>query len=119
MDGEDPYKLRDIALASCISAAQQLESTIEMKIGELECSSNPEYVIYSPLAKELTTHIGQVRINDIGKLDASKPLRKGEFEYIDPRDAAMSMALPREVLELKNRVDQLEAIFNERRQEQG
>jgi len=38
------------------------------------------------------------------------PLRKGEFEYIDPRDAAMFMALPREVLELKNRVDQLEAI---------
>jgi hypothetical protein len=118
VDGNDPCKLRDAALISCINAARKLENTIGIKLGELESSSSPEYVVYSPLAKEFARHIGQVRVNGIGKLNASKPLRKGEFEFIDPRDAAVFMSLPQEVRELKDRLDQLEAIIKEALQDQ-
>jgi hypothetical protein len=37
----------------------------------------------------------QITVEGVGKVNASKPGRSGEFEWFDPRDCADYMALPK------------------------
>jgi hypothetical protein len=45
-----------------------------------------EWVVYDPIAKSLSNQFGQIIVDGIGKVNASKPRRIGELEWFDPRD---------------------------------
>jgi hypothetical protein len=78
----------------CTEAARKLEQTLDMKIGRLEMESGVEWVVYDPLAGTICKSNGQVTIDRLGKINASKPFRRGEIEYIDPRRAADYFVMP-------------------------
>lgn len=66
-------------------------------------------MFYDPVAKAFSSHLGQVTVDGIGKVNASKPKRRGEFEFYDPMDCADYMAMPRrlhnvelDIREIKN-----------------
>jgi hypothetical protein len=50
--------------------------------------SKGEWVVYDPIAKSLFNQFGQITIDGIGRVNASKPRRIGEFEWFDPGDCA-------------------------------
>jgi DNA-binding MarR family transcriptional regulator len=110
IDGDDPYSLRDKAFYGCIKAAEKLEEIIQIEIGIPEQSSSPEYVVYNPIAREFSRSLGQVRVEGIGKVNASRPRRIGEFEFNDPRAAAVFMDLPRRIVELEQKVESLSIL---------
>ncbi len=95
VDGDDPYKLLAIALYDCMKVAEKIEDTVDIVIGRLELSSRAEFLIYDPVAKIFSKHLGQVTIDGIGKTNSSGPNHLGEFEFHDPRACADYMAMPR------------------------
>jgi hypothetical protein len=107
IDGDNPYNLRDKAFYGCIKAAERLEGMLQIEIDVPEQSSSPEYVVYSPIAREFSKYFGQVRVEDIGKVNASGPRRIGEFEFNDPSAAAVFMDLPRRMVDLEQKVENL------------
>ena len=111
IDGDDPYSLRDTAFYECIKAAEKLKETLQIEIDIPQQSSLPEYVVYNPVAKEFSKHLGQVKVENIGRVNASKPRRIGEFEFSDPRTAAVFMDLPRRVDDLHQKVENLSAFL--------
>jgi hypothetical protein len=110
IDGDDPYTLRDKAFYGCIKAAEKLKEILQIEIGIPEQSSSPEYVIYNPIAREFSRYLGQVRVEGRGKVNASGPRRIGEFEFSDPRAAAVFMDLPRRIVELEQKVESLSTL---------
>jgi hypothetical protein len=110
IDGDDPYRLRDKAFYSCIKAAEKLKEILQIEIGIPEQSSSPEYVVYNPIAREFSRYLGQVRVEGRGKVNASGPRRIGEFEFSDPRAAAIFMDLPRRIVELEQKVESLSTL---------
>jgi hypothetical protein len=112
IDGDDPYSLRDMAFYSCIKAAEKLKELLQIEIGIPEQSSSPEYVVYNPIAREFSKHLGQVRVEDIGKVNASGPRHIGEFEFSDPRAAAVFIDLPRRIADLEKQVESLSTVHN-------
>jgi predicted transcriptional regulator len=115
IDGDDPYKLRDKAFYDCIKASEKLEETFRIEIGRPEQSTRPEYVVYHPVAKAITKHIGQVKVEGIGKVNASGPRHSGEFEFDDPRAAAEFLVLPKRVENVEEKMYTLEQEMNEMR----
>jgi hypothetical protein len=109
IDGDDHYSLFAMALYECHKAAEKIEGTLGMEIGRLEPSSRAEWVVYDPIAKEFSKHMVQVTVDDIGKVNASKPRRIGELEFFDPKDAAGYMSMPRRLDDIEQK---LEKIFN-------
>jgi hypothetical protein len=95
VDGDDPYKLLAIVLYDCTKAAEKIEDTLGFVIGRLELSSRAEFLVYDPVAKIFSKYLGQVTIDGIGKVNASSPIRIGEFEFHDPRACADYMSMPR------------------------
>ena len=73
IDGSDPIKLYCNLLLDCNDVAKNLEGTLGIRIGRLELSSKGEWVVYNPLAKEITDKIGRVTIEGIGKINDSLP----------------------------------------------
>lgn len=108
VEGSDPYYLRDKELDACKAAAKKIQESLEVEIGELEVSSRAEYVVYSSLAKEISKSIGQIDVKGIGKLNSSRPHRRGEFEFEDPRTALEFITIVDRVRILEKRVCQLE-----------
>jgi hypothetical protein len=94
-------------LYDCIKVAEKLEETLHMEIGRLELSSHPEFVVYDPVAKAFSKYNGQVTIEGVGKVNASGPSRRGEFEFHDPRAAADYMAMPRRIDKIEQKVDKI------------
>ena len=85
IDGDDPYKLRDKAFYDCIKASEKLQETLGIEIGRPEQSIRPEYVVYHPVGRAFSKYIGQVKVEGIGKVNASGPRHLGEFEFDDQR----------------------------------
>ena len=110
IDGDDPYSLRDKAFYSCIKAAEKLAELFQIEIDIPKQSSSPEYVVYNPIAREFSKHLGQVRVEGVGKVNASGPRRVGEFEFSDPRAAAVFMDLPRRIADLEQKFESLSTL---------
>jgi hypothetical protein len=51
--------------------------------------------VCDPVAKSLSDQFEQITVEGIGKVNASKPGRRGEFDWFDPRDCADNMAMPK------------------------
>lgn len=114
VEGSDPFVLRDIELNASKTAAKRIHEHLQIEIGELEISSRPEYVVYSPIAKRITKSIGQIDVKGIGKLNASRPYHRGEFEFEDPRTALEFISIVDTVHILEERVSQLELELGRR-----
>jgi hypothetical protein len=50
---------------------------------------------------------GQVTIEGLGKVNASKPLRRGEIEFFDLRRAADYFAMPERLSRIEKKMDEL------------
>jgi hypothetical protein len=107
-----------MVLYDCTKAAERLEETVGIEIGRLEQSSRPEYVVYDPVAKAISKHIGQVDVEDIGKVNASGPRRVGEFEFYDPRSAAEYMDMPKRLSNLEQMVEKILALITREKNEE-
>jgi hypothetical protein len=75
----------------CNEVARKLEQTLDMEIGRLEIEPGAEWVIYDPVASIISKQNGQVTVDTLGKINASKPLRRGELEYFDPKPIKISV----------------------------
>lgn len=117
VDGHDPNQLFVTLVYDCISVITALRERFGIKLGRLQLSSRPEWVVYDPVAKNFSKYNGQVTINGLGKVNASKPRRIGEFEFSDPRTMADYMAMPRRLCKVEQSVEQILKILNETRDE--
>ena len=68
-----------------------------MEIGRLQLESGAEWVVYDPVAKLISRYNGQITVDGLGKINASKPLRRGELEYFNPRYAADYITMPKRI----------------------
>jgi hypothetical protein len=95
----------------CNEVARKLEQILDMQIGRLEMEPRPEWVVYDPVANIISKQNGQVTVDQLGKINASKPLRKGELEYFDPRFAAEYLTMPRRLSHIEQLLEDLIFVF--------
>lgn len=109
IDGHDPWDMVKDAYYECQRAAEKLQDLIGLKIGHLEVSSRPEWVIYDPVAREFCKYNGQITIHRAAKINASAPRSLGEFEFCDPYSALEYLRMPRTVCDMNERISRWEA----------
>jgi DNA-binding MarR family transcriptional regulator len=107
IDGNNPWELFGILYHGCNEVARKLEQTLDMEIGRLEIENHPEWVVYDPVANLISKQNGQITVDGIGKINASKPLRRGEIEYSDPRFAADYITMPMRVSKIEKLLEGL------------
>jgi len=82
----------------CNDVARKLEQILsDMQIGRLEIEPGVEWVVYDPVASIISKQNGQITVDQLGKINASKPLRRGELEYFDPRFVADYLTMPKRI----------------------
>jgi hypothetical protein len=101
IDGDNVEDMRSQLLQDCIAVCGELEERLGMQIGRLHPSSKGEWVVYDPFAKSLSNQFGQITVNGVGKVNASKPRRTGELEWFDLRDCADYMAMPKRLAKVE------------------
>lgn len=107
IDGNDPWQLFGILCNDCNEVARKLEQTFNMEIGRLEIEHGAEWVVYDPVANLISRQNGQITVDGLGKINASKPLRRGEIEYFDPRFAAEYITMPMRVSNIEKLLEDL------------
>ena len=107
INGSNPWELFGILYYDCNEVARKLEQLLEMEIGRLEIESGPEWVVYDPVASIISKQNGQITVDGLGKINASKPLRRGELEYFDPRFAAEYLSMPRRISNIERLLEDL------------
>jgi predicted transcriptional regulator len=113
VDGENIYDLIIIVLYECINATLELYKKIGLRIGKLQVCSKPEWGVYDPVAREFCKHNGQVTYNGIGKVNASKPRKIGEFEFYDPRSLFDYMRMPNRLKYIETMVKKILEILEQ------
>jgi hypothetical protein len=113
INGSNPWELFGMLHNECNEVARKLEQTLEMEIGRLEIEPGAEWVVYDPVASIISKQNGQVTVDQLGKINASKPLRRGELEYFDPRFAAEYLAMPRRISNIEKLLEDLVKKGNE------
>jgi hypothetical protein len=73
----------------------------------LEMESGPEWVIYDPVAHAICQYNGQITIEGLGKINASKPSGRGAIEYFDPRFAAEYFTMPMRLSRIEKLLEDL------------
>ena len=116
IEGNNPWELCGVLYHECSEVARKLEDIFEMEIGILKMESRPEWVVHDPLANQICKYNGQITVEGLAKINASKPSRIGAFEYFDPRFAAEYCTMPirisniekllQEVLEVLEKIKQ-------------
>lgn len=101
IDGDNVEDMKSQLLQDCITLCNELEGRLDIQIGRLHPSSKGEWVVYDPVAKSLSTQLGQITVDGVGKVNASRPRRRGEFEWFDPRDCAGYMAMPKRLANIE------------------
>jgi predicted transcriptional regulator len=91
----------------CDQVAKQLEVRLGIRIGRLELSSNGEWVVYDTVARQITKEIGSVNIKGYAKINASKPGRIGEIEFLNLKDATDYFIMPGRLARVERMVEKL------------
>ena len=107
IDGNNPWELIGILFNECNEVARKLEQLLGMEIGRLEIEHGAEWVVYDPVARIISKQNGQITVDGLGKINASKPHRKGELEYFDPRFAAEYLSMPRRISNIERLLEDL------------
>jgi predicted transcriptional regulator len=105
VDGNSPHELLITTVYECVNALSTLQDRTGLRVGKLEVSSKPEWLVYDPVAKAFCKHNGQVTYEGIGKVNASKPRRIGEIEFHDPRNLIDYMNMPITVKNIETKLD--------------
>jgi len=113
INGSNPWELYGILYNDCMEVARKLEQLLGMEIGRLEIEHGAEWVVYDPVASIISKENGQVTVDQLGKINASKPLRRGELEYFDPRFAAEYLTMPRRISNIEKLLEDLVKKENE------
>jgi DNA-binding MarR family transcriptional regulator len=104
----NPTKLYCMLLQQCQMLTTKLEELFGMKIGgPMQLSDKGEWVVFDPVAKSITENLGRINIDGVAKINASKPLRRGEFEFFSPLAAAEYLSMPYHVRVLEYKMDKL------------
>jgi hypothetical protein len=111
IDGDNVEDMRSQLLQDCIAVCGELEERLSMQIGRLHPSSKGEWVVYDPFAKSLSNQFGQITVEGVGKVNASKPRRSGEFEWFDPRDCADYMVMPKRLANIEQQIDEIKNLL--------
>jgi hypothetical protein len=117
INGSNPWELFGMLYYDCNEVARKLEQTLNMEIGRLEIEKHPEWVVYDPVASIISKQNGQVTVDELGKINASKPLRRGELEYFDPRFAAEYLTMPRRISNIEQLLERQLKKDNETHEE--
>jgi hypothetical protein len=112
IDGDNVEDMISQLLQDCIPVCSELEERLGMQIGRLHPSSKGEWVVYDPVAKSLSNQFGQITVEGVGKVNASKPRRRGEFEWFDPRDCADYMAMPKRLAMIEQQQCEMQKQLN-------
>lgn len=107
IDGNNPWELVGKLYFECNEVARKLEQLLDMEIGRLETEHGSEWVVYDPVANFISKQNGQITVDGLGKINASKPLRRGELEYFDPRYAAEYLTMPRRISNIEQLLEDL------------
>jgi hypothetical protein len=83
----NPHAIYCSLQTNCLQVVQQIETIYNMRIGPIELSSDGEWVVYDPVAKAVSEQ-SNVNIPGVAKINASKPVKRGEFEFPTPYAAA-------------------------------
>lgn len=113
IDGSNPMELVGILQYDCNEVARKLEQTLDMEIGRLELEHSSEWVVYDPVANTISKQNGQITVDLLGKINASKPFRRGELEYFDPRFAADYLTMPRRISNIEKLLEILLKKLND------
>jgi predicted transcriptional regulator len=113
INGSNPWELFGILYNDCNEVARKLEQTLDMEIGRLEVEHHPEWVVYDPVASIINKQNGQITVDQLGKINASKTLCRGELEYFDPRFAAKYLTMPRRISNIEKLLEDLVKKGNE------
>lgn len=111
IDGENIEDMKSQLLQDCIAVGNELEESLDVQIGRLRASSKGEWVTYDPVAKSLSNQLGQITVDGIGKVNASKPRRRGEFEWFDPRDCADYMIMPKRLANMESAIEEIRNLL--------
>lgn len=95
MDNEDPLQILVDYVDECIQIQRSLHEKLGIKTGRLRIEKGTEWLVYDPVAKLASKALGQVRLEGIGKLNASAPRHVGEFEFPDPRALMDYLLMPK------------------------
>jgi len=107
LDGDNTYDLIVTMVYECINAILNLHDKIGLRVGKLEVTSRPEWVVHDAIAREFCKHNGQVTYDGIGKVNASKPKHIGEFEFFDPRALSEYMLMPQRLRNIETMLERL------------
>jgi hypothetical protein len=107
INGSNPWELFGILYNDCTEVARKLEQLLGIEIGRLEIEHGAEWVVYDPVASIISKLNGQITVDQLGKINASKPLRRGELEYSDPRFAAEYLTMPRRISNIEKLLEDL------------
>jgi predicted transcriptional regulator len=107
VDGDNVYDLIVKTVEECIMAKLELYDRIGLKVGKLQVCSKPEWLVYDPIAKEFCKHNGQTTYQSLGKVNASKPRKIGEFEFYDPRALLDYMLMPHRLKDIETMVKKI------------
>jgi DNA-binding MarR family transcriptional regulator len=108
IDGNNPWELFGILFNDCNEVARRLEQTLDMDIGRLEIEHGAEWAIYNdPVAKLISKFNGQISVEGLGKINASKPLRRGEIEFFDPMFAVDYISMPKRISNIEKLLEEL------------
>ncbi|MGE5661295.1 MAG: hypothetical protein ACM3X1_03510, partial [Ignavibacteriales bacterium] len=113
INGSNPWELYGILYNDCNEVARKLEQILCMEIGRLEIEHGPEWVVYDPVASIISKQNGQITVDQLGKINASKPLRRGELEYFDPRFAVEYLSMPKRISNIEKLLEDLVKKENE------
>lgn len=111
VEGDNPYILFAKLQYDCDNAAKILEQRLHMQLGRLELSSRGEWLTYDPIARAWSKHNGQITIEGLAKVNASKPRCIGEFEFHDPRSLADFLAMPKRIGKIEQLLEKLVDTF--------
>ena len=91
-----------------------LHYKIGLKVGNLQLGSRGEWLIYDPIARAFCKHNGQVNYEGIAKVNASKPLKIGEFEFHDPRALHDYILMPQRLKNIEDKVGSILEILEQK-----
>ncbi len=102
----NPQKISCLLQTNCLNVVRQVQNIYNMHIGLIELSSNGEWVVYDAVAKAVSKQYN-VNIPGIAKINASKPVKRGEFEFPTPYDASLYLSAIKRIPDLVVKVDKI------------
>lgn len=111
VEGNHPYELFYAVRSACDNIILDYSDRLKMQVGIGELSSRMEFAIYDPVARAFTKHVGQLTVENLGKINASPPKHVGELEFFDIRSAANYLEMPNKMQRIESLLKQVVTLL--------